>query len=401
MKNLSTLSTALHEANLAAEQKNWFEVQCHLQQLPLNKKLEILDLEISKQALNLALEVLCEGDFQQKWSITKFFPTLGQQVIEPLIAVLEDKTIDPEIHWFAVKILGNFPKSKVIITLANLIQTTEEEDIANIASQTLAHIGKPAIEVLTSLLDLPEYRFFAVCSLARIRTIETIPTLIKASKDRKSDIRAIAIEALGSFHIDPIPELLIMALEDTSSLVRKEAVMALGFRQDIATKLNLIDRLEPLLYDINLNVCSQTAIALGKMRHQQSAKALFQALQSPNTPLNLKLTVVRALGWSEIEISLDYLQQILPKAEKFVCQEIITILGRISQPKLKSQAADILVDFATNYPNKIEEHQLKTVLATSLGELGEAIAKNILRQLEQDSEPKIRLHAIAALKRLG
>ena len=400
MKNSFPLTKTLHEAHLAAQQQNWLQVQWYLQQICVNQKLESIDLKIAQQAFDLALEVLLEGDFQQKWAITKFFPTLGKQVVLPLIAILEDETTDPEVHWFVVKILGEFPESLVIITLANIIQTTQEEDIRSIASETLAQIGKPAIEVLINLVEQPKYRLFAVRSLAHIRTIETIPPLLEATQDPKSEIRAIAIEALGSFHTDPIPSILIAALEDTSSLVRKEAVTALGFRQDMATQLNLIDHLEPLLYDINMSVCRQTAIALGRMHHQQSAKALFKVLQSSHTPLDLKLIIVRALGWSEIELALDYLQQTLPQAEKLVCQEIITVLGRVLEPKLKIKATEILIDFAYSETKKMSEYQLKAVLATSLGELGQTIAQDTVRELEQDPEPKVRLHAIAALKKL-
>ena len=400
MKNSSSLTATIHEAHLAAQQQNWFQVECYLQQVCLSRELENVDGKIAQQALDLALEVLLEGDFSQKWSITKFFPTLGRQVIVPLVEILEDQTIDPEVHWFVVKILGKFPESIVIIALADIIQTTKEADLKAIASQSLANIGKPAIEVLINLLEEPKYRLFAVRSLAHIRTIETIPPLIEASQDPRPEIRAIAIEALGSFHSDPIPSILIAALQDTSSLVRKEAVIALGFRQDIATELNLIDHLQPLLYDINLNVCGQTAIALGKIHHSKSATVLFQVLQSSHTPLDLKLIVVRALGWSEMELALDYLEQALSNGEKLICQEIIIILGRILNPKLKTKATKILIDFAHFEPNKISDYQLKAVLATSLGELGQAIAQETLKELEEDPESKVRLHAIAALKKL-
>ena len=174
----------------------------------------------------------------------------------------------------------------------------------------------------------------------------------------------------------------------------------MGFRQDIATELNLIDHLQPLLYDINLNVCGQTAIALGKIHHSKSATVLFQVLQSFHTPLDLKLIVVRALGWSEMELALDYLEQALSNGEKLICQEIIIILGRILNPKLKTKATKILIDFAHFEPKKISDYQLKTVLANSLGELGQAIAQDILKELAEDPESKVRLHAIAALKKL-
>ena len=404
MKNSLTFQTTLYEAHLAAQNQNWFQVHYYLQQLCIRKRPDdycSLEPPILEKVLNLALEVLFKGDFQQKWRINKFFPVLGKQIIVPLINILEDEIVDSEVRWFIVQILGEFPEPLVVIALAQLLQTTEEEDLAGIASQTLAKIGNSAIDVLSNLSEQPKHRLFAVSSLAHIRSPQTIPALLKVTDDPKPEIRAIAIEALGSFHCHPIPSILIAALKDTSSLVRKEAVTALGFRQDMATELNLVEHLQPLLYDLNSTVCHQTAIALGRMQHNKSATALFQVLQSPHTPVDLQLVIVRALGWSEIELALDYLQQALTKAEKLVCQEIITVLGRILEPKLKAQASKILIDFAHAYPDKISEYELKTLLATSLGELGQKVAQDTLKQLEQDPESKVRLHAIAALKKLG
>ncbi|HHP7230615.1 MAG TPA: HEAT repeat domain-containing protein [Xenococcaceae cyanobacterium] len=404
MDNSRTFSTKLQQAHLAAQQQNWSQVQSHLQQLCLNKIQDddcFLEAATRQEVLNLALKVLFNGDFSQKWEISKLFALLGKQVVVPLIAILEDATVDPEVQWFVVRILGEFPEPPVIIALVQLIQTTDAEDLVIMASQTLAHIGNPAIEVLSQLAEQPQHRLFAVGSLAHIRSPQAIPALLRASEAPQPEVRAIAIEALGSFHQPPIATKLIAALQDTSSLVRKEAVTALGFRQDIAIKFNLIEHLEPLLYDLNSAVYQQTAIALGRMKQPQSATILFQVLQSPHTPLDLQLAIVRALGWSEFDLALDYLQQALPKANTLVCQEIITVLGRIFQPELKAKATNILLNFAKICPNKICQQQLKAVLATSLGQLGQPMATELLQQLEQDSAAKVRLHAIAALKKLS
>ena len=59
-------------------------------------------------------------------------------------------------------------------------------------------------------------------------------------------------------------------------------------------------------------------------------------LWPPSTNNSDRITIVRALGWSEIQLALDYLKTALSKTEKLVCQEIITILGRLLEPKLKT-----------------------------------------------------------------
>ncbi len=63
MNNSSSLTATIHEAHLAAQQQNWFQVECYLQQVCLSRELENIDGKIAQQALDLALEVLLEGDF--------------------------------------------------------------------------------------------------------------------------------------------------------------------------------------------------------------------------------------------------------------------------------------------------------------------------------------------------
>jgi HEAT repeat protein len=85
------------------------------------------DLE---QVLNLALDVLYAGDFQERWEVAKVFPKLGAIAIAPLIEILEDEEADLELRWFAARILGGFNDPTVITTLVELLKTSEDEDLA-------------------------------------------------------------------------------------------------------------------------------------------------------------------------------------------------------------------------------------------------------------------------------
>src|SRR3712207_8445144 len=53
------------------------------------------DLE---QVLNLALDVLDAGDFQERWEVAKVFPKLGAIAIAPLLEILEDEDADLELR---------------------------------------------------------------------------------------------------------------------------------------------------------------------------------------------------------------------------------------------------------------------------------------------------------------
>jgi HEAT repeat protein len=376
------------------EQQNWSSVN-HQLRLLASITLTENDWQTS---FKLALRVLLDGDFQDKWEVAKIFPLLGTKIVRPLIVILKDEETEIEVKWFICRILGNFSEPEVIIALIELLQQTDPE-LATIASQTLTEIGSAAINALVQLLPQTEYRLLAVKSLACIRRSEIITPLIGVVDDPQAEIRTLAIEALGSFHERRIAPILIAALRDTASSVRREAAIALGFRQDLSAELDLVTHLQPLLYDLNLEVCRQSAIALSRLQAPSAVTALFEVLQSIPTPLELKLELVRALGRSELESAIDYLGQTLAIAPELLSQEIIAVLGRIFSPQLRNKATNILLDFC-NSPNRLNSPQTKQILALSLGELKNSAAKPYLSQLAADDDQIVRLHAIAALKKL-
>jgi HEAT repeat protein len=395
----------LNFALAAALQQNWLEVYHCLQLLPQTKtegsKAELLLLEADWQlAFDLALAMLVKGDFQHKWEITKLLPLFGQKIIPTLTTLLKDETVEVDIRWFICQVLGQFKTQTVVLTLVELLQQTTDQELIAIAGKTLTQIGNSAINALVELLAQSEYRLLAVQSLSYIRTTETIEPLLSIIKDNQPELRVIAIKALGSFHDPRIPPVLIQVLQDTASNVRKEAAIALGFRSDLCDELNLVTHLQPLLYDLNLEVCRQAAISLGRMQHQEAASALFKVLQAATTPTVLKLDLVKALGWSELSSAIDYLQQALINSEDLVTQEIITVLGRINSPKLKPQAAQVLINFWQQPKHQSNSPQIMQALATSLGELRCNCVQTTLESLTTVEDRKVQLHALAALKKL-
>jgi HEAT repeat protein len=394
-------TTSAQQSNIAqilargwqeAKQNKWSLVNYYLQQLPLTKnKLNFPEVE------ELAILVLLNGDFQEKWEVAKIFSLLDNSIVPSLIKIVNNDKLDEEIRWFACRILGAFPQANSIAAIASLLQTTIEEELTLIACQTLTQIGTPAIKILSDLLLQPQSRLLAVTALSRIHHPEIIPPLLTVVDDLDPQIRAICIETLGTFRDRQIAPILINALQDTAASVRKEAIVALSSQQ---SELDLVNYLKPLLYDLNLDVCRQAAIALGKMKLESAVIALFEVLNSPHTPVELKLDLVRALSWSELELALEYLKQALCLESELVCQEIIAVLGRISHPQLKNKATAILVNFCHNLIQQEDRSQLKQMLANSLGILGNSEARSSLKALSIDRDLKVQLHATAALNKL-
>ena len=393
----------LEQAQVAADRQNWpLLVECLPQVTAKGGKPH--EQQILEQAVSLAIEALEWGDFQDRWEIAKVLPNLGNGAIAPLISILEDEDADTEQRWFAARILGKFDRPEVIQALVELVKNSDEE-LSQIAAETLGNFGPRAIESLATLLLQEDSRQFATAALAQIRRTETIAPLLSVVGDSQVAVRAHAIEALSSFRDSRIPPVLVAALKDPATAVRKEAVRALGVRAYLDAELDLVNLLKPLLSDIRLEVCQQAAIAIGRLKTDAAAATLFELLRSPLTPVELQIETVRALSWSETAAALEYLQQTLiaeyPNTNSFVCQEIVTVLGRVEKPELKAKAAEITIDLHKTRHPAVESVEIKQSLALGLGQLGDMRALDVLIQMLADADTSVRLHCMAALKQLG
>jgi HEAT repeat protein len=377
-------------------------IQC-LQELIIGENFK--DPEIVKNQeyfLELALFVLEVGDFQQRWDIAKIFNRLGAIAISPLIEILEDEEAEEELRFFVVRILGDFKDQSAIEPLVRLLKTSDSEELREIAGTVLGEIGPTAIAALTSLLATENTRFLAVRSLSCIRCQEIITPLLSVVQDLDVGVRTAAIEALSSFHDERIPPVLLNALDDVAATVRIYAVQGLGLRSNLRDKLDLTNRLQPRLYDFNLDVCCAAAAAISRMGDDAAAGHLFQVLISPHTPMKLQIEVIRALSWLGTLSSLTYLRQAFEElSTPTLWQEIVTVLGRVQQPDLKSPAAEILLEILKIKHPALEIASVKSAIALSLGQLGNPQAIEPLTALLADTDAPVRLHAIAALKNLA
>lgn len=399
------MATFLQQARDAAQQQDWARLVHCLEQL-LNT--EALSLDASDpEAIALALQALEFGDFHAQWDVAKLFPSFGHAAIAPLIALMQNEDAALESRWFAVRILGECSHPTAIRALIDLLQTSDDDDLSAMAATALATLGDSAIAALSELLSDASIRPLAVQALTQIRRSETIAPLLTVVDDAEPSVRALAIDALSSFHDQRVPPVLAQALTDKSAAVRRSAVAGLGVRADLAAELELVSLLSDRLRDLNLDVCQQAAIALGRIGTDDAATSLFDVLKSPHTPLPLQLESVRSLGWIGSAIALDYLDQVLSTIDHTVgdaevrpiYQEIITVLGRWTDPLLKPHAAKILLGLLDAEPVTTAS-SLKSPIALALGQLGQPPALDPLIGLLAEADVGVRLHAIAALKTL-
>ncbi len=400
MNNIDQLWVRSLAAHAAAD---WSSLSQCLQQLILGEDSKHPDiLKNREHLLKLSLSVLEMGDFQQRWEIAKVFVRLGEIAIPPLLEILEDEEAEEELRSFAVRIVGDMKNPNAIAPLVELLKTSEDEELPALAAAALGQIGQNAIAALTELLAQEDTRLLAVRSLCYIRQKEIIAPLLSVVQDPQIAVRAAAIEALSSFHDSRVPPVLLNALTDVAATVRRQAVLGLAFRSDLREELDLVTKLQPRLYDFNLEVGCAAAIALSRMGSDDAAQQLFPVLMSPHTPIKLQLEIIRALSWIGTLSGLEYLQQAFNQlSSETLWQEIVTVLGRVSSPTLTIKAAEILLSILQSKHPAVEIASIKSAIALSLGQLGNIKAIEPLISLLADKNEVVRLHVVAALKNLA
>ncbi|NJR63592.1 MAG: HEAT repeat domain-containing protein [Cyanobacteria bacterium CRU_2_1] len=340
-----------------------------------------------------------------RWDAAKQIPNFGAEAIAPLLTILQDEEADWELLWFVARILGNLEGREAIDALITLLKTADNTEVAGMAATALANLGAIVIPSLSGLLTDESTRLLAVQTLSQIRHPDVVPPLLQRVEDDSPVIRAGAIESLSHFYDPAISAALVLALKDPSASVRQAAITGLGIQADRVDKLQLTYQLKPLLWDVNLAVCQQTAIALGRVGTNEAADALFEVLRSPHTPLLLQIEAVRALAWIGSVHGLNILESLLNAAQQRgngmeVSHEIMTILGRVDHPIAKQRAVEILLNLLQSNCRLVEDIKSKQAIALSLGQLGQLDALNGLIELLADANASVRFHAIAALKQL-
>jgi HEAT repeat protein len=355
--------------------------------------------QLDERALDLALQVLIQGDFEQQWDIAKIIPKLGEIAIQPLLEIVNDRELDLEDRWFGTRILGEFKHPQVVTALIELIRQNEDPELTAISTGALAKIGIPAISALTDLFTTPD-RHSAVTILAQIRHSQTIEPLIQVIDDADPQIRTLVVEALGSFHDLRIPPLLLLKLTDVAASVRKAAVVALSLRGDLAVELDLLQQLKPRLFDLNLDVCQATALGLARLPDSDVVLVLAEILVSIHTPDQLRSSVILALGWIGTQPAIDSLIAALVNISIDLAPSIITAISKTEREHIYASQMLVAYLYSKRSP---EEHSaiVKQEIAAALGNLGNIDTVPDLVQLLADPDDRVKLYTKAAISKLS
>ncbi|MEL6605871.1 MAG: HEAT repeat domain-containing protein [Cyanobacteria bacterium J06614_10] len=381
-----------------------------------------LSEEMLKKAVDQALETLKEGDFHSRWDSAKQFSRqfahLGDRTVPHLIGHLQNQN-DPDIQWFLIRILSQFDRPAVVEAIAHLLLSSPNEDIQIEAGKALTTLGPGAIATLSRLLatGIPiEQRLLAARALSHIRRSATIEPLLSIAADPNPRLRAIATEALGSFHSPRVTPVLLNALNDEPAICT-EAIRALGRRRDLLGSTDLVSPLKKCLYAADEAIARESAIALGRLGDDSAANALGYILTQP-IAASVKIAAVRALAWLGTSVAIALLTGAFENDDSLrivpaVRQEIAKALGQTRSLSLKPQAARPLITWMQAQPQTApnlaidkmptktpEAAMLKQAVVSALARLGQVDAVDSLIPALADPDPRIKMHVLSALNQI-
>lgn len=365
-----------------------------------------------------AIAQLTLGDFHQKWNSAKRlsaqFVEWGDRAIPLLIEQLKIET-NPENQGFLIRILSQFNRPAVVEAIATLLVDTQDSDVQIEATKALTKIGISAIQTLSKKLESPSLsqQVLAATVLSRIRRTPIVEPLLGVTHHPDATLRAIAIEALGSFHDPRITPVLIAAIKDEPA-ISKEAIRALSRRSDLIDTVDLVSPLSEALQSSDIAIAKESAIALGRLGTTEALSVLAGLLNQAK-PTVLKVTAIRALGWSNSRVAVEALAEafgyLAPKITEEARMEIARALGQTRAGYLQAIAAEPLVAWlgslqtqlphpsSSNADNSIH-NPLKQTVILSLSRLGSTDAIEPLVTLLNDADARIQMHAQSALRQI-
>jgi len=364
------------------------------------------------------LAQLVSGDFQTRWEISKTLKHHPIGVLGPLLSLLSHAKEDEELLWFIARLLGEIDHPEAVDSLVNILQSATTTEMQSVAALALANRGRSALPALAQLLIQPETRLLVVQVLSQIDAVEVVDLLMGVVNDADADVRCAAIDALGGFADPRIAPLLLLALQDPDSAVRRLALRAVGARSMHLPGVALDEAIAPLLHDLNAQVVEQAIVALGRLDTSLGRHGLAQVLSGTQWPLPLQFQAVRALGWSRADDAIERLiarfdaaiaiaaqgqtveqGQAVETAALPLAREIVVVLGRLRTPQRLELAAQAL---EARLPAIFEQRDgdLKRATALTLGQLGQASSFDALCAYLLDPSPGLTFHILAGLRRL-
>ncbi len=226
-----------------------------------------------ENAIKPLIDALSDENSVVRNNAANALKNIGEPAVLSLAAALEDGTATATVRWYAANMLRQIAASlmdtavmqSAVTSLTNAIKD-KDNSIRIVASNALAEIGTPAVDVLIALF-----------------------------KDTNSSTRSIAARTLG--HIgEPAIGPLIAALADKNAIVRSNAANTLAIVDpDRALEHQVTRYINDLNDDASPLVRASAALALGTIGGKDAVQPLIVRL-AQDTDLKVRANAAYSLG---------------------------------------------------------------------------------------------------------
>lgn len=301
---------------------------------------------------------------------------IGAPAINPLIFSLSESGFPK----FAEDCLTRFG-AQAVDPLIEAMRSNNSRRASQAAS-LLAKIGAPAFDAIVTLLASPDaqLRARAAWILGKMRDVRAIQSLITTLQDDEPNVRENAIEALAALHSVETVEAIVQCLNDAEPAVRKAAATALkslGWKPskdeaganywialDDYAKCALIGApaVEALVNIAKSRYYSDRINAIKVLAKIEDPRA-FQVIIESLAPLE---NMSRSVNEEQHQAAIEALVQVgspavpllllaLRHNNSTVRRHVITILGRIHDPRAIEPMVDLLLDESPSSEDKLKE----------------------------------------------
>ncbi|MGQ9630692.1 MAG: HEAT repeat domain-containing protein [bacterium] len=223
-----------------------------------------------------------------------------------------------------------------------------------------------------------------------IRSMGSLPSLVRGVKSKFVGTRAKVAEAMGSIGDPEYMEYLILLSNDPSPLVRAVASSAMRKVGDIRTVMPLT----LLLNDPDQWVVTETVMSLGRMR-REAVGILAPRLKHPNP--RVRMWVAHILGDTGSADAVEPLVSALNEDDVKVKLSVISALGKLgtAMPAQVGKSVKALIDHISD-----DRWQVQIGIVEALGKLRAPEAITPLIRLFASSNPLVRARSIEAVERM-
>lgn len=363
--------------------------------LKVKGELVIASMNKSKSALesqkttewDSLTKALIDNDSNTRKLAVQVLRKIGIPAVRSLIQALRNDE-DPNIRKETAEALGFIGDVKAI---RPLIQALKDDDdrVQKESMKALIKIGVPSIDALAKVLNdrNNQVRKHAVQALGEIKDARAVESLIQVLTDSDVDVLGDAVSALEKIGIASV-EPLIQALKDRDSQIRKLAVVALGEIRDTRA----VEPLIQVLSDDDSNVRGEAADALSKIRDTKAVEPLIRVLRDNDS--NVRCKAALALGEiRDAKASKPLIHALLNDKDSEVRKNAAMALGEIKDPIASEPLIQAFAD--TDY--QVRKNAAMSLEKIKIEGIRNSAALEILMQSLRNDDRQIQGSAIRVL----